>query len=60
MESNKPKLPKKGGGEVLKKLYENHRKNSKPSPALEKVIKQQIVDEAERNKKSARPKDLDV
>jgi len=60
MKSNKPKLPKKNGGEVLKRLYENHRKSSKPSPDLERAIKQQITDEAERNKKSAMPKDLDA
>lgn len=60
MESNKPKLPKKGGGEVVKKLYENHRKNSKPSPDLERVIQRQIIDQVERNKKSATPQDLDA
>lgn len=60
MESNKPKLSKKGGGDVLKKLYENHRKNSKPNPDFERTIKQQIIDESERNKKSATPNNLDA
>lgn len=61
MDSSKPKVPKKGGGNVLKKLYEDHRNKSKPSPELIEIIKKQkIEDEEEINKKSAVGRDLEI
>jgi hypothetical protein len=57
----KPKLPKKGGGEALRKIYEENRKKSKPSPELLDILKQQKIDEETDQKKyPAAAKDMEV
>ena len=61
MEKSKPNLPKKGGGETLRKIYEDNRRKSKPSPELLEILKQQKIDEeADQQKKPAVAKDMDV
>lgn len=55
------KLPKKGGGQRLRKIYEDNKKKSKPSPELLEILRQQKVEEEkEKNKKSAIEKDIGV
>lgn len=62
--NNKPTLPKKGGGEVLRKLFEENQKRSRnqtPSSELVEIVKRQkIEEEKETHKKSALDKDLDI
>lgn len=65
MESNnKPTLPKKGGGKVLRKLFEENQQRSRnqtPSPELVEIVKRQkIEEEKETQKKSALDKNLDI
>lgn len=61
MSNSSVKFPKKGGGQSLRKQYEENRKKSKPSPELLDILKQQKIEEEKVNiKKSAIEKDLGV
>ena len=64
MDTNKkPTFPKKGGGEVLRKLFEENQKRSRshrPSREFLEIIQRQRDEEEKRNKKSAISTDLDV
>lgn len=61
MDSATSKIPMKGGGDRLRKMYEEKRKKSKPSPVLLDILKQQkIEEEKNKNKKSDIEIDLGV
>ena len=61
--TNKAKLPQKEVGTILKEIYKKHRTQSKASPALLEILKQQKNAEQadiEKKKKSAKKSDLDI